>query len=141
MQNLPAFRARIRHLRNLDVPAISRPGRGQQVTYTRVHALQLLLALEAELMGIPPKFAASLSRSRFNELAGKADSALKDGRKFIVSVDPKFSFNSNDAAVFVNRSEEGIPLVDEYAHRVLVINLATSISLLDRALKKAVGHD
>lgn len=139
MAELPAFRARLRHLRNLGVPTNEKPGSGKAITYSRDNAIQLLIALEAELLGLPPKFAAAFSRTAMRDLAKKADRAAKSGERLILSVEPKFGFDINDAAIFIGSSEPNVPLVDENAHRRMVINLATSISLLDRELTRATG--
>jgi hypothetical protein len=61
-KRLGAFRARIRHLRNLGVPELERVGRGTQLTYTRQHALELVLAIELERVGIAPRFVASVAK-------------------------------------------------------------------------------
>ncbi len=68
-RDLPAFRARIRHLRNLGVPPISKLGSGQRVRYTRSDVIQLMIALEVELLGLPPQLAAGFSRQHSSELA------------------------------------------------------------------------
>jgi hypothetical protein len=54
---LPAFKARVRHLRTMGVPSIPKTGSGNQVEYLDVHAFQLALALELERIGLPPTIA------------------------------------------------------------------------------------
>lgn len=136
---LPAFRARLRHLRNLGVPTNEKPGSGKAITYSRDNAIQLLIALEVELFGLPPKFAAAFSRAAMSDLAKKADRAARSGKRLILSVEPKFGFDINDAAIFIGSSEPNVPLIDEHTHRSMVINLAASISLLDHELMRATG--
>ena len=138
MQDLPAFRARIRHLRNLGVPKHKKPGSGQKISYSRADAIQLLIALEAELLGLPPKVAASFSAAVMETHAKKAEAAAQHGRRYIVSVEPSFSFNYNDAAIFFSEASGSVPVVDDSIHRRMIINLATSITLLDAYLQEAI---
>jgi hypothetical protein len=58
---LGAFKARMRHLRNLGVPNIAKPGSGERVEYTREGVVGLALALELERLGRPPREAAWLA--------------------------------------------------------------------------------
>lgn len=59
---LPAFKARLRHLRNLGVPMIPSVGSGKRVDYSEGHVRQLFLALELEQFGLSPKLAARFVR-------------------------------------------------------------------------------
>jgi hypothetical protein len=54
-KDMPAFRARLRHLRNIGVPRLPRPGSGQMVEYSRQQALEMLISLELEKIGQAPK--------------------------------------------------------------------------------------
>jgi hypothetical protein len=53
----------------------------------------------------------------------------------------KFEFDMNQFMVFTSYPWPGMPIVDENAHRGVVINLATSISLLDFELRRACGTE
>ncbi|MFZ1006331.1 MAG: hypothetical protein WAN65_05820 [Candidatus Sulfotelmatobacter sp.] len=121
------------------MPKIEKPGSGQKVTYSRADAIQLLIALEAELLGLPPKFAASFSESVMESHAKKADAAAQNRAHYFLAIDPTFSFNVNDTAVFVSGSNKNLPEVDKSTHRRTIINLAMSIALLDYGLNKATG--
>jgi hypothetical protein len=61
--NRGAFRARLRHLRNMGIPDLPRPGSGAQIRYTRVHLIQMIIALELSALGIAPRHAADLAES------------------------------------------------------------------------------
>src|SRR5262245_53269509 len=55
-ENIGAFRARLRHLRNIGVPQqLPKPGSGQPIAYSRRQALEMLIALELEKLGQAPK--------------------------------------------------------------------------------------
>ena len=137
MKDLPAFRARLRHLRNLGVPAIGAPGSGQKVRYGRDDAIQVLIALEAELLGLPPKLAAAFSRNAMHDLARKADRAAKVGERLFVSVDPRFAFDLDESWIYIGRVGKAEAPAAESVHRRKIVNLATSIALLDAELARA----
>jgi hypothetical protein len=57
-KGIGAFRARLRHLRNIGLPRLPSPGSGQPIDYTRRQALELIIAMELEKIGQLPKTAA-----------------------------------------------------------------------------------
>jgi hypothetical protein len=76
-EGLGAFRARIRHLRNIGVPKLEKVGSGTQLIYTRKQALEMVLAIELELSGISPRLVAPLAKfgaEKFFELRGRQES-------------------------------------------------------------------
>ncbi|HEX3666191.1 MAG TPA: hypothetical protein VHU23_13285 [Rhizomicrobium sp.] len=92
--DMPAFRARIRHLRNIGVPAVPKVGTGRTVDFSREHIIQLLIALEAELLGLPANQAAALSRQALSELLSKIETAAKIGGAYFMKA--KLGFSSVD---------------------------------------------
>ena len=62
-KGMGAFRARLRHLRNIGLPRLARPGSGRHIVYTERQALEMLLALELENHGYSAKNAAFLAQS------------------------------------------------------------------------------
>lgn len=58
--SMPTFRARLRHLRNLNVPMIPNVGSGSRVEYTIDHVRQMFLAIELQQFGMAPKLVTSL---------------------------------------------------------------------------------
>jgi hypothetical protein len=58
----PKLRARLRHLRNIGVPDLPRPGSGVKLSYTERQAFEMLIALGLELVGQTPRRAAQLSK-------------------------------------------------------------------------------
>lgn len=134
MKDLSAFRARIRHLRNLGVPPVGAPGSGQAVTYTRSDAIRLLVALEGELLGIPPRFAAGFSNSFMKSQLANVEVAIKKGQPFFVAADPRFEFDANTSWIYITKQGE-LP-VDAHVHRRALVNMARSVSILDSELSK-----
>lgn len=65
-EELGSFRGRMRHLRKLRVPDLERVGRGTQLTYTRAHALELVIAIELEQAGIWPRLVVGLAKHAVN---------------------------------------------------------------------------
>jgi hypothetical protein len=59
--DIGAFRARLRNLRNLGLPKLPKPGSGAHITYTRCHALEMLIAVELEQLGQAPRWAGMLA--------------------------------------------------------------------------------
>jgi hypothetical protein len=55
-----AFRARLRHLRNIGVPRLPKVGSGTQITYTRRHAFELAIAFQLGVCGVSPKYIKAL---------------------------------------------------------------------------------
>jgi hypothetical protein len=58
-----AFRARLRHLRNIGVPELPKPGTGSRISYTFEHALELLIALRLESIGTAPRIISRLAQA------------------------------------------------------------------------------
>ena len=65
---MKAFRARLRHFRNLGVPDLPKVGSGSQIVYTDDHLHQLFLALEFAAFGIPPKQISEALKSHWPRL-------------------------------------------------------------------------
>ena len=59
---LGAFRGRLRHLRNIGVPDLPKPGSGRQIKYSRQNIIEMMLALEFEAMGVSPRYAAQYAK-------------------------------------------------------------------------------
>ena len=55
------LRARLRHLRNLGVPNLPKPGSGIKLRYTKRQAFEMLIAVGLETVGQTPRKAAALS--------------------------------------------------------------------------------
>jgi hypothetical protein len=73
-KDMGAFRARLRHLRNIGVPPLPNPGSGRRINYSRRRALELLIALQLEGLGQAPKNVALLAGTivRQSPYGGKA---------------------------------------------------------------------
>jgi hypothetical protein len=62
-RKMGAFRARLRHLRNIGAPRLPRTGSGQPISYSPIQALELCIALQLENLGTAPKWAGRLAGS------------------------------------------------------------------------------
>lgn len=58
-ERIGAFRARLKHLKNLGIPMVQKVGSGSRVQYSRDHVWQVAVALELEACGIGPNEAAA----------------------------------------------------------------------------------
>ncbi len=54
-EGIGALRARLRHLRNLGVPALPRPGSGKKIKYSRRQAFEMLTTVILEHRGFTPR--------------------------------------------------------------------------------------
>src|SRR5271165_958624 len=57
-----ALRARLRHLRNLGVPALPRPGSGKKIRYSYRQAFEMLTTVILEHGGFTPRLAISAAQ-------------------------------------------------------------------------------
>lgn len=62
-KDMGAFRARLRHLRNLGLPKLPTPGSGRKIAYSERQAFEMLVALELEDVGLAPRSAATIGAS------------------------------------------------------------------------------
>ena len=128
-----AFRARLRHLRNLGLPKLPTPGSGQRIGYSEDNAFVMLLALELEDVGLAPRSAATIAPSiarRHQSLRGTLQLSA-DGDVY--------------AAVTPTRAKQWTTLstreaLDEFLARergVCLLNVSLCARTLDRALRAA----
>ena len=71
-----AFQARLRHLRNLGVPRLSKVGSGTRINYNQDDLYELFLALELMRCGMSPATIKYLIRKHRNELPAQLRRAL-----------------------------------------------------------------
>lgn len=81
-EGMGAFRARLRHLRNIGVPELPKPGSGEQIEYTRGHAIEILLALELEALGVSPRHAAAHAKMHVEQVGHL--NPMDDARKCLI---------------------------------------------------------
>jgi hypothetical protein len=132
-EDLPAFRAKLRHLRNLGVPPIDKPGSGRQIAYQQSDVCRMLVALELEILGFTPKTAAAGTRGGMTAWLPAAVKAAEEGRPFYLQSSPRFALRQ-DLSHGLRWSSKPTPLED--AHRLISIDIATSIRALDDWLTK-----
>jgi hypothetical protein len=88
-----AFRARLRHLRNLGLPELPKVGQGIQLTYRTRHLHELLFALELEEFGLDPIKAVAFVKRYFGILAD-ASEKQRDGSDRFIAFEPWFLSDS-----------------------------------------------
>jgi hypothetical protein len=121
-----AFRAKLRHLRNIGLPRLPRPGSGQPIAYSRHQALEMLIALELEKIGQAPKNAALLAQSIARQ------PPQFEGKDCYIVV------SSAGAAYMMGYGSKGLfSLVPKLPHIFLVINLAACVRKLDSVFGRA----
>jgi hypothetical protein len=141
---LGAFRARLRHLRNIGLPKLPKPGSGQPITYTWHHALEMLIALELEKVGQSPRNAANLAQS-IVRTSGHFQG--DDGKEVFVVVvpsaepNPQYSLCAGLNQILTVVTEgPGPRKSDGAAPRVLsIINVSQCALKLEMALNRAIA--
>jgi hypothetical protein len=88
---MSAFRGRLRHLRNINCPALPKTGSGQPVEFTREHAIEVLIAIELGTLGIAPRFAVETAKFYAHEIGNPARDTVGRGECLIVSHKPEFA--------------------------------------------------
>jgi hypothetical protein len=131
-KDMSAFRARLRHLRNIGVPQLPNPGSGQPIDYSRQQALELLVALELEKIGQAPKQVALLAGT-------------------IARQSPYGKYMGEDYYALVSESRPWVTLVPGLRHFpevvksapdvFLVINVSACVRKLDPALDRALASN
>jgi hypothetical protein len=136
-ERLGAFRARLRHFRNLNVPNLERVGSGTKAEYSRLNAVEICLALRLTTLGIAPRVAAGIALLKWVPEAID----LIDRSRFKVFV---VHAVSNPFAAEANRSADGYT---QFAHGeeslrrmineigdAIVVDLSQLLEKLDAAL-------
>jgi hypothetical protein len=143
-ESLGAFRGRLRHLRNIGVPNVPKPGSGEQIVYTREHAIELLLALELGALGITPRAAAMLAPTLVDDVSrSAADGVMSLGDCLIVHATTAtgaalaFAADGMSAALVWWRPEFLESISRLGGRRFAVIKIADSVTQLDSALQAA----
>lgn len=90
-----AFRARLRHLKQLDFPPGTRTGKGQRAEYTFSNYLQMVVALELAQAGFAPLRTVYLVLAKWVELEKSIIDALQENE----STDPSERLLSKDRAM------------------------------------------
>jgi hypothetical protein len=129
-RSIKAFRAKLRHLRNIGVPRLPSPGSGSPIEYSRRHALELLIALELEKLGQSPRSVAMNAPS-------------------IVRQSPYGQFEGQDCCVIFSEDQPGYVITwteqgfSEFMRKApdvfMVINVSGCVRRLDVALDQVFG--
>ena len=124
-KGIGAFRARLRHLRNIGSPRLPKTGSGRAVDYSRQHALEMLLALELQKLGQTARRAALLAGS-------------------MVRQTPYGQYHGKDCFVRCQADSKGyttalgldgfMEMMESAPHTFLVINVSACVRKLETAL-------
>ena len=130
--DMGAFRARLRHLRNIGLPQLPNPGSGQPIAYSRRQALEMLLAVELEKVGQAPKSAALLAQSIIRQ-APYGQHEGKDCYVTLSEVRPGYTMAYGRSGL--SKMMAKAPPV------LLTINVSACVRNLDPALNRALAAD
>jgi hypothetical protein len=129
-KSMGAFRAKLRHLRNIGVPQLPSPGSGRPIEYSRLHALELMIALELEKLGHSPRSVA-LNAPSIVAQAFSGQPEEDDCRVMIHESVPGYTIAWTEAAFF--------KYVMKAPNVFTVINVSGCVRRLDDALDRVVG--
>jgi hypothetical protein len=134
-----AFRARLRHLRNIGLPQLPNPGSGQPIDYTRRQALELMVALELEKLGQSPRTVAMNAESIVRQSPYERHAEKSPIRKR----------TEQDCYVFVNTEQPGYTIIyglrdvatviKRQPDAFLVINVSGCARRLEAAVNKVMA--
>lgn len=134
-EELGAFRGRLRHLRNLGVPDLAKPGSGQRVEYTRQNAIEIMLALELAALGVSPRHAAEAAKSQAERVAALNMAVTQRGDCLVVTHLRQFSNDPGTTAIVLQRfTQEMMEFLMQSQNRFAVINVRRMVGVLDVAL-------
>ena len=91
-KDMGAFRGKLRHLRNIGIPHIPKPGRGQNVTYSNWHALEMFFALRLQALGIGPRNAVIGATTAVRQIRKDPD----NGEHLCLVIDPDEGFGIHE---------------------------------------------
>ena len=83
-----AFRARLRHFRNLGIPAVSTPGKGRAVRFTEDHLSELVVAVLLARAGIGPLTMRDTITKNRRFMVKKCRDAIKSAKPIYMAVLP-----------------------------------------------------
>ena len=142
-----AFQARLRHLRNLGTPSgLPSSGKGPAIKYTKMHAFEMLIALEMQNSGQAPRRAAVIAQEMISQAQVKNIMGQHDHQNDIYSIiypsiwDPRERRGARPQWTIC----EGFEKLNEelYSVRdfstVTLINLSQSARALNEALDKII---
>ena len=122
-----AFRARLRHLRNIGLPRLPSPGSGRPIDYSRQQALAMLIAVELEKVGQSPKQAARVAES----IVRQSPYGQHEGEDWYVSV------SEHQPGYTIGRASKVEEMLKSAPAVLLLINISACVRKLDPALDRA----
>ena len=135
-RELGAFRAKIRHLRNIGVPNVPARGSGTQTTYSREHVFSVITALELGRLGQSPKFVKDAAFFLEDQWR-KIELARKDQFLSIAAGDRRVPRNKGEGRpqmMSIIKKDE-LDWVLDGSSTVCLVNLSEIIRKADAALK------
>lgn len=144
---LPAFRAQLRHFRNIGIPKLPSVGSGNRIEYSADHVHQIFLALELHAVA-PPAAIATFINKEWRQLGPIICNARQDERDCVLLVGSIAPADEPARLFFV-----GAPFVDDEDRAaaaasifqsernkrpMIVVFLKQRLRELDRALNAAL---
>jgi hypothetical protein len=128
-----AFKARVRHLRNLGIPTIPKAGSGTHAQYSRLNAFEMALTLELQHLGKSPRRSAELAGSWSSEILRKSvDSSVP----LYVVLLPGHNSETDEISLIAEGSKELLGVAEEVPS-IGIVNASQLVHGLERCLNEA----
>jgi hypothetical protein len=134
---MKAFRARLRHLRNIGVPALPRPGAGHKIAFSKAMAFEMLVAVMLDRDGYPPRIVAmtvSKIAAELDSYLPHPDDIANDTYIMIATVEGGLIYNWIYKKELLRRIENGMAPVNCH-----LINVSQIMHRFDAALEKIMA--
>jgi hypothetical protein len=127
--DLGAFRARLRHLRNIGLPRLPKIGSGKAIDYSTRHALELLLALELEDAGQNPSDSAAVVAASLIRQSPRGE--YRDSETYACIRKGELAY------AMIHGKKAFMEFLDKAPDTFLIINITGCEKKLNAALKAA----
>ena len=140
---LKAFRAKLRHMRNIGIPSgLGEPGKGAVLRFSKQQVLEMLISLDLQASGWSPYDTSSVAKDMAQAWKdGQVSGAEEDDLYGVLGMHiggnalaPKFGF------IICEGTQEAVSMItqDRMARLSTIINITASAKALDKQLETAL---
>jgi hypothetical protein len=136
-ENIGTLRARLRALRGIGVPMLPKPGSGRRIVYSPLMAFEMLLTLELDYAGFPPRVAVKAVPTILDERLYSLGRPGEDKEEHYVIVETP----ERGGQLFVARGDEALlRMIKDYASdSFILLKISAMLRKLNAALERATA--
>jgi hypothetical protein len=136
-ENIGTLRARLRALRGIGVPMLPKPGSGRRISYSPLMAFEMLLTLELDYAGFPPRVAMKAVSTILEQRLYSIGLPGEDTAEHFVIVETP----ERGGQLWVSRSDEALlKMIKDYASdSFILLKITVMLRKLDAALERATA--